>query len=164
MTPDEIMKEILKHKLEVEKLSRKLDLCSKIPPKPSFNGYKDVIHFVSTNFNEINDMCYGDAANAIIDIDFNMFHTPEYAHRAMLAAKMIAMQLHCKWHIDRDFVPDWNDVHQHKYTVYYSHAVKKFCVASWETHERTDVVFSTREKAQLCADWLQENWKDYNYD
>lgn len=148
MTPDEIMKEILEHKLEIEKLQRKLDLYSRIPPEPEFEKSRDLVYSVPKRFDYSSD------------VDFNMFHTPEYAYRATRAAKMIAMQLHCKWYIDRDFVPDWNDSLQHKYTVYYSHGVNKFCTAQWNLHERPDVVFSTREKAQLCADWLQENWKD----
>lgn len=160
MNQDEIMKEILEHKLEIEKLQRKLDIYSKIPPLPEFTDLREDVYYVSVRFDEVCNIRYGDA----IKTDFNMFHTDDYAKRAMLAAKMIVMQLHCKWYIDRDFVPDWNDNLQHKYTVYYSHTIKKFCVAQWSTHERTDVAFSSHEKAQMCADWLQENWKDYNYD
>lgn len=163
MTPDEIMKEILEHKLEIEKLSRKLDLYSKIPLIPEFKKDSSTVYYVSTTFDEVNTARYCDIALAG-SVDFNRFHTAAYAKRAMLAAKMIAMQLHCKWYIDRDFVPDWNNKTQPKYSVYFNHINKKFYVAQWETHERTDVVFSTRQTAELCAYWLQENWKDFNYD
>lgn len=158
----EIMNEIADHRVAIAELKRKLNIYSQIPPIPEF-GNTESVSYVGTNFEEISTTRYCDVAT-IIDIDFNMFHTPEYAHRAQLAAKMIAMQLHCKWYIDRDFVPDWDDGLQHKYTVYYSHGVNKFCTAQWNLHERPDVVFSTREKAQMCADWLQENWKDWNHD
>lgn len=159
----EIMNEIAEHRVAIAELKRKLGIYSKIPALiPEFENAESV-SYVATNFDEVCTTRYCDVAHSI-GVDFNMFHTSEYAHRAQLAAKMIAMQLHCKWYIDRDFVPDWNDNLQHKYTVYYSHAIKKFCVAQWSTHERTDVAFSSHEKAQMCADWLQENWKDCNYD
>lgn len=159
-TKTEIMNEIAVHRAAIAALKRRLEVVNIIPPKPEFTSIKETVYMAAPTLNELLQARYGTVG---AETDFNMLHTEGYAKRLMLAAKMIAMQLHCKWYIDRDFVPDWNDAHQHKYTVYYNHAAKKFCVASWETHERMDVAFSTRQAAEICAEWLQENWKDYNY-
>lgn len=35
---------------------------------------------------------------------YNAFHTEEYAQEFANKCKLIAMMLHCKWYIDRDFI------------------------------------------------------------
>ena len=69
------------------------------------------------------------------------------------------MMLHCKWYLDRDYVPDW-DNGDDKFTVWYNHMDNEWKVDFQEIHETPSIYFSTEEAAQKCADWLNEHWRD----
>lgn len=89
--------------------------------------------------------------------DFNYFHTKEYAQEFADKCKLIAMMLHCKWHIDRDFVPDWDNCDD-KFTVWYNHADTVWTIDYQEIHETPSIYFSTEEAAKSCANWLNKHW------
>ena len=89
---------------------------------------------------------------------FNYFHTKAYAQEFANKCKLIAMMLHCKWYLDRDYVPKWND--ERNFCVYFSHLFNKFMVYSVCRHEDVTGYFSTEESAQKCAGWLNERWKE----
>lgn len=91
--------------------------------------------------------------------DFNYFHTEEYAKEFAKKCKLIAMMLHCKWYIDMDFIQDWSDKLERKWQLYYDHDAEKMVVGAY-SHSDFGVVFSTEEKAQKCAEWLNAHWKE----
>lgn len=91
---------------------------------------------------------------------YNAFHTEDYAHEFRRKCLMIAMMLHCKWYVDRDYVPDWDNEDEEKWMVFWSNTYKKYEVCSWESDEYGSVFFSTEEAAQKCADWMNAHWKE----
>lgn len=91
---------------------------------------------------------------------YNLFHTKEYADEFDKKCKLIAMMLHCKWYLDRDFVPDWKNNEELKYSVFYNNQTNVFGVTVRTSSETGYVAFSTNESAQKCADWLNKHWRD----
>lgn len=92
---------------------------------------------------------------------FNAFNTKEMAHEFAKKCKLIAMMLHCKWYVDRDYVPDWeSDTNIGKFYVIFDHCVNRFRVRTCYAEENTGVYFSTEEAAQKCANWLNAHWKE----
>ena len=94
--------------------------------------------------------------------EYNMFHTEAYAQEFSDKCKLIAMLLHCKWYVDRDYIPDWNNKSQDegKWQVFWSNMYKRYEVCDWISEEYGSVFFSTEEAAQKCAEWMNEHWKE----
>lgn len=91
---------------------------------------------------------------------YNNFHTPDYAHEFRRKCLMIAMMLHCKWYVDRDYTPDWDKEDEEKWQVFWSNTYKRYEVCGWGSDEYGSVYFSTEEAAQKCADWMNAHWKE----
>lgn len=98
-------------------------------------------------------MCFGDSTE-----DFNVFHTPEYAQEFAKKCKLIAMMLHCKWHLCRGFKEDFSkrNLKWYLYTDNTSHFATDCCALD----ARGSVYFDTEENAKKSADWLNKHWKD----
>ena len=125
-----------------------------IPDKPDFEMY-DKFYYLDSVTDDVEDGCLdGD----IDIIDFNMFHTREYAQEFSKKCKLITMMLHCKWYLDRDYVPDWNNSDENKYYVFYNNFTNGFGVTVRTLSE--SVAFSNEESARKCADWLNKHWKE----
>ena len=92
--------------------------------------------------------------------DFNYFHTKEYAQDFAKKCKLIAMMLHCKWYLDRDYVPNWKNVDENKFIVYYDNRACCFHITQRTLSDVGQVAFSTPDAARKCADWLNEHWRD----
>ena len=101
----------------------------------------------------------GCAAGGTIYGDYNCFHTKEMAQEFADKCKLIAMMLHCKWYLDRDYVPDWKNSKESKCFVFYDNCAKEFGVTIRTTSDVGYVAFSTMEKARKCADWLNKHWR-----
>jgi hypothetical protein len=126
-----------------------------IPDKPEFE-MDEKFYYLDSVTDDVEDSCHVGDIDAI---DFNMFHTKEMAQEFAKKCKLIAMMLHCKWYLDRDYVPDWdNDVS--KFLPRFDHNEHKFDADAWLLVEHIGVFFSTKEKAQKCADWLNEHWRE----
>lgn len=104
------------------------------------------------------DMCFGD-----ITEDFNVFHTPEYAQEFAKKCKLIAMMLHCKWYLCRDFKGDYSYPND-KWVVYYGGLDNKFLATNSIHCDYGLVPFDTMENAQKAADWLNKHWKENTYE
>ena len=154
----ELKKKAEELEAELQKLKEELVRVQdehEIPDKPDFE-MDDKFYYLNSETDDVEGSYYdGDIDN----IDFNMFHTEEYAKEFASKCKLIAMMLHCKWCIDRDFIQDWGDPLEHKWQLYYDHDENKMVVAAYSRSDFS-VVFSTEEKAQKCADWLNEHWRD----
>lgn len=108
-------------------------------------------------------MCFGDSTE-----DFNVFHTPEYAQEFAKKCKLIAMMLHCKWHLCRDYKEDFEDA-EYKWYVHYTNNTIRFATACFATdycvdNDHGSVYFDTEENAQKCAEWLNKHWKEDDND
>ena len=127
-----------------------------IPDLPDFNINDDF--YIMTEDMEV-------SGDAIIDpvSDYNYFHTKEYAQEFADKCKLIAMLLHCKWYLDRDYVPNWSEPLERKWQLYYDHDEKKMIVGAY-SHSDYGVVFSTGELAQKAADWINKHYEVQNYD
>lgn len=91
--------------------------------------------------------------------DFNYFHTQDYAKEFSRKCKMLAMMLHCKWYLCRDFKGDYSCSND-KWVVYHGGIDNEFAVASLVRCEYGLVSFDTMENAQKCADWLNTHWAE----
>lgn len=92
--------------------------------------------------------------------DYNFFHTKEYAQEFADKCKLIAMMLHCKWYLDRDYVPNWDDMSEIKWDVSFDCKSNKFVCERWQHTKASGVYFSSGAIARKCADWLDKHWRD----
>lgn len=93
--------------------------------------------------------------------EFNCFHTESYAQEFAKKCKLVAMMLHCKWYLDRDYVQAWgSDTNSEKCYVIFDHCLNKFQVRTRYAEEGVEVHFSTEQTAKKCADWLNRHWKE----
>lgn len=143
---------------EIQNLKTKLAEAQdepEIPDKPDFE-IDEKFYYLSSLNGGVEDTCCVD----IDDIDFNMFHTEEYAQEFADKCKLIAMMLHCKWYLDRDYVPDWDAMSEIKWDVHFDSKHNKFLCNSWSHSKCPVVYFSSGAKATKCADWLNKHWRD----
>lgn len=131
-----------------------------IPDMPDFE-MDEKFYYLDSVTDDVEDSCHdGDIDN----IDFNMFHTKEYADEFADKCKLIAMMLHCKWYLCRDYKEDFEDA-EYKWYVHYTNNTVRFATACFATdycvdNDHGSVYFDTEENAQKCADWLNEHWKE----
>jgi len=92
--------------------------------------------------------------------DFNYFHTKEYAQEFADKCKLIAMMLHCKWYLDMDYVPNWDDMSEIKWDVHFDSKRNEFLYYSWSHSKCPGVYFSSGAIARKCAEWLNKHWRD----
>lgn len=142
---------------EFQNLKTKLAEAHDEPEIPDFPIFK-LEGEESWHINNVLDVSTPGITSATV-CDFNYFHTGAYAKEFADKCKLIAMMLHCKWYLDRDYVPDWDNCDD-KFTVWYNHADNEWTIDFQEIHEVTSIYFSTEEAAQKCADWLNKHWRD----
>ena len=93
------------------------------------------------------------------DLHFNVFHSEEYAKLFADKCREIAMLLHCKWYVDRDYVPDWDNDEEAKYSVNFSHSQHGYFIEDWYNDKNGTVFFRTADAAQKAADWMNAHAK-----
>ena len=146
---------------EIENMKAKLAEMQdeqEIPEFPIFKG-SEAYFFCDAKL-DVRRTAFPASRTNHVSMDFNAFRTSEYAQEFANKCKLIAMLLHCKWHIDRNFVPDWNNCDD-KFTVWYNHVDNEWVIDIQEVHEMPSVYFSTAEAAQKAAEWLNKHWKEY---
>lgn len=147
---------------EIQNLKAKLAEQDKqeIPDFPEFDR-GDVVYKMDDCFDVMEENHGGGKGdNDFTGYDatfYNNFHTPDYAHELRRKCLMIAMMLHCKWYVDRDYVPDVYD-DKIKWTVCSNEG--KYLIDSTISIFYGGVYFSTKEAAQKSADWMNEHWKE----
>lgn len=122
-----------------------------IPDKPDFE-MDDKFYYLDSLTNDVEDSCIDNDSDAI---DFNMFHTEEYAQEFRKKCLIIAMLLHCKWYLDRNFGNEVND----KFCVMYDHRCGIYTSGETYRYTTNDVIFSSEEAANEAAEWLNKHWK-----
>lgn len=144
---------------EIQNLKTKLAEVqdeTEIPDKPDFE-MEEKFYYLDSVTDDVQDSCHDSDIDAI---DFNMFHTMDYAQEFADKCKLIAMMLHCKWYCDKEIVTDFSDDALDKWCVWYDHFSDEWSVDSQLTHESTTVYFTTEESAQKCAEWMNKHWKE----
>lgn len=89
--------------------------------------------------------------------DFNPYGTYPTEEYALMAQRMKIFNdklLAFKWCYDRDYQPDWSDMINAKYLVYYDYTITQYDVDCVIPVLLNTVYFSSYEIAQKCADWL----------
>jgi hypothetical protein len=144
---------------EIEKLKIELSKVveDKIPDFPEFN-FGDTIWYKNNAFNVGNYI----KSETSKTKDYNNFHTEEYAKEYTEKSREIAMLLHCKWYIDRCYIPDWKNRDEIKYCVTYNHNNKSYVLDYFYDTEYPTVYFSTKQVAKEAADWMNEHYKRNN--
>lgn len=167
MTKKELLEEKIKLcesqvdvlKDEIEKLKTELNKPAEdeIPDLPEF--YKgDVVWYMNSVFDIGN---YTKDETPKIK-EYNNFHTEEYVREYAEKSREIAMLLHCKWYIDKNYVPDWSDTSDEiKYCVTYIHNKNEegYIPDSFYETEYSTIYFSTKQAAQKAADWMNKHYK-----
>ena len=94
----------------------------------------------------------------IVEMDYFNFHSIEYYNCFEKKCKLIAMMLHCKWHLCRGFKENFSkrNLKWYLYTDNTSHFATDCCAMD----DRGSVYFDTEENAKKCADWLNRHWKE----
>lgn len=150
---------------EIKWLKEKLAEQDKqeIPDFPEFNR-GDIVYNLDPCFDVIEENHGGGKG----DKDFtgydaryyNDFHTADYAHEFRRKCLMIAMVLHCKWYLDRDYVPDYTNLSEDKYFLFYDHVDGCFKYGFDCVIDNGSISFSDETAAQKCANWLNAHWKE----
>lgn len=90
--------------------------------------------------------------------DYNYFHAKEYADELAKNCKIIAMMLHCKWYLDREYEPDWENEAEKKWFVCCKYRSENFVTDYEFLITKGHVYFSSEKTAQKCAEWMNEHW------
>ena len=128
-----------------------------IPDFPDFNigdtdWYKDVDFTVSSYIKN----------SASKTKNYNNFHMAGYARKYAEKSREIAMLLHCKWYIDRNYVPNWKNNDEIKYCVTYDYSKKSYVLDYSYGIEYSTVYFSSEQAAKKAADWMNKYYKRNN--
>ena len=94
-----------------------------------------------------------------ISLDFNLFHTEDFAEEFAEKCKFIAMLLHCKQYLCPTYSPNFRNETEDKWVVWYNYISNRFETFSWHTYWESQVYFDTEENAQKAADWMNEHFK-----
>lgn len=144
---------------EIQNLKTKLAEAQDEPEIPDFPVYNhEPLYFVDHRSAIIGDE--SNICNGTMRGEFNAFHTKEYAQEFADKCKLIAMMLHCKWYLDKNYVPNWDDMSEIKWDVHFDSKRNEFLCYSWSHSKRPGVYFSSGAIARKCADWLNEHWRD----
>lgn len=94
-----------------------------------------------------------------ISLDFNLFHTEDFAEEFAEKCKMIAMLLHCKWYLCPNYAPNFKNETEDKWAVCYDYKLNTFRTFLWYNYWESQVYFDTEENAQKAADWMNKHFK-----
>ena len=152
-------RQIMSLKNGIEKLKTELSKVveDEIPDFPIFNN-GDIIWYKDDGFKVVHYI----KSETLKTKDYNNFHTEEYVKEYTEKSREIAMLLHCKWYIDRCYIPNWKDRDEIKYCVVYNHNKKSYVLDYFYDTKYPTVYFSTKQAAQKAADWMNEHYKRNN--
>lgn len=95
------------------------------------------------------DRCASDYNNS-----YHMYLSEEYAEKAAKMKKFNDMLLAYKWCHDKTYEPDWSDSDNIKFYVYYDTSDETYSAGATYVCDSNAVYFSTRIRAEDCANWL----------
>ena len=156
MTKEELETRLNAAEKEIADLKAKLNEASEIPEFLEFN-IGDVVWYMDADSKVYNyKNCVSEARH-----NYNNFHTFEYAKEFAEKCHEIAMLLHCKWYVDRDYVPNWENAKELRYFLYFDSKEDKYDVTYVvRTHVKYPMVFfSNKDAAQKAADWMNKRHK-----
>lgn len=137
---------------EMEKELESTDWVDDIDKPLKIEG-DDQIYYVN-EAGEINSTFGTSTHVPFYNVRHRAFKQFKYAEMYREKTQCIADLLHFKWLYDRDYEPDWSDVNEDKYCVWYDHEENIYRVDSTRICESATVYFSRAEIAKKCVDWL----------
>lgn len=94
----------------------------------------------------------------IFDDTKEQFINKVFKPRMMFLEKLVKF----KYRYDRAYVPNWSDIYEVKWCVFYNHRSNKYIEASATNAKSTETLyFSSQEIAQKCCDWLNAGCPGY---
>lgn len=155
---ESVKKQMIGLQDEIQNLEAKLAEAQDEPEIPDFpvfkSGGEDSWHMDSCLNVSSQEYAYGKTD------DYNFFHTREYAQEFAKKCKLIAMMLHCKWYLDREYEPDWSKEAAQKWFVCFNYHSGEFVTDYEFSVIRGQVYFSSEKTAQKCAEWMNKHWRD----
>lgn len=149
-------------KQEIEEL-KKNKAHGEIPDFPEFNCM-DITYTLDSCLDVMQEEHGGGTGDGDYTDDdahfYNNFHSADYAHDFRRKCLLIAMMLHCKWYLDRDYVPDWKNREECKYFVCYDNVDGCFKYGLDHSIDGGSISFGTDGAARKCAEWLNAHWKE----
>lgn len=103
------------------------------------------------------DIYTSTAGNIEWQQDLNPYGTYPTEEYALMAQKMKIFNdklLAFKWCYDKDYQPDWENESENKYIVLFDSLENRFISVCCVSRIANLVYFSTKIRAQKCADWL----------
>lgn len=120
---------------ELAELKEKLDILKE------YREFPDGVSYSVTNLNGIRtSFAYGVPSAKL----YCHYHTQEYAEMAMEMKEFNDKLLAFKWCYDRDYVPDWDDEGETKYSVMYDNQSESYKTAEWRISKFNTVCFSKK--------------------
>lgn len=164
MNKKELENEIAKTRKQLEALQDALSKATEDEEVPDILRFQngETYYSMATTGSIIEGEYYD---NGYTDHQSNLMHryfkTRKHASMFTERVQFIANLLHFKYLYDRDYEPNWIDLLEYKYYIFYNGKTKKFewCYTIINSHPET-VYFSTKEIAQKCVDWLNEKNKE----
>ena len=120
------------------------------------------VYFIDMN-SEVKGICQKDGVFPFSDSGryasdyynpYHMYLSEGYAKKATMMKKFNDMLLAYKWSHDKTYEPDWSDSDTIKYYVYYDTSDETYSADCTYVCDRNTVYFSTRIRAEDCAEWL----------
>ena len=102
-----------------------------------------------------NHFWYGDEIDQGLKANHNIFRTMEAAEKAAVLIRRSSALIRACMEVDPDFEPDWTNIDDEKWSVYYSHIYGKWTeTPALINYEAAHV--STKEKAEEVARLLND--------
>lgn len=103
------------------------------------------------DFSAWKDDISGHISTSIYDDTDSQYVSKHYFKKAGFLVNLLKF----KYCYDREYVPNWSDITENKWGVYYGHIASIYEVRSFTTVENPEsIYFSTQEIARKCCDWL----------
>lgn len=141
---------------EIQDLSGMIqNLPDKVPEQDYLNFNDGEKCWIVDYDGTISEDYYDDETLAFSTIRHRIFKSEYMAKLFAEKTQFIADCLYWKELYDRDYVPDWDDTSESKYSVIYDNCSKMYTVSIQRLNRfEPDVHFSTEKIAHGLADWL----------
>lgn len=87
-----------------------------------------------------------------------VYHSEDYAYAVLNKMREMSAILHCKYYLEPDFVPNYDDKEYHYYAVYDLKYNKYIVISFYIPPDFGFVAFKSKEHAVKCAEWMNKHF------